>query len=237
MSLMNLPVFALIPARGGSKGVPRKNLSTVGGETLVQRAIKIAKSSKGVDEIYLSSDDEDILNIGRDLKVNVLKRPPEFASDEATAVQVVHHFLIELPKTKFFTDAYIVYLQPTSPLRTAKHLEDAFALMQNRQRHFLVSVSEMEKSPFKSFLVGEDGLLQSLFEEEMSNLRRQDLPTVFIPNGAIYVFRVSDFLDRKGFPSNGGLPFIMSSQESIDVDSEEDLKKANQTLGEQYGRV
>ena len=157
--------------------------------------------------------------------------------DSATAEQVVKHFLDELPERLFSEDAYIVYLQPTSPLRTSEHLENAFELMEQKQQHILVSVSELEKSPFKSFLIDEQGRLQSLFEETMTNARRQDLPAVFAPNGAIYIFRASDFLSRNAFPSNGGLPFVMSQRDSIDLDSEADIARANDILGEKHGRV
>lgn len=237
MSLLNLPVYALVPARGGSRGIPQKNLRTVGGESLVEKALKIALGSSRVDHTYLSSDDEDILNVGRKLSASVIKRPSEFSSDTATAEQVVSHFLEELSEETVNADAYVAYLQPTSPLRTVRHLDCAFDLMEKKRSHLLVSVSEMEKSPFKSFILDNQGLLKSLFEEKMSNLRRQDLPRTFNPNGAIYVFKMSDFLRRKGFPSNGAIPFIMSREESIDVDTELDLRLAEQILGEQNGRV
>jgi CMP-N-acetylneuraminic acid synthetase len=88
----------------------------------------------------------------------------------------------------------------------------------------------MRKSPFKSFVLSESGKLQSLFDEKMSNARRQDLQDVFIPNGAIYIFSIQQFIDRKGFPSNGSLPFIMSEDDSIDIDEKEDLLRAEKLL-------
>jgi CMP-N-acetylneuraminic acid synthetase len=94
----------------------------------------------------------------------------------------------------------------------------------------LVSVTELIESPFKSFKLDSNNRLQSLFDEKLSNARRQDLPTVYIPNGAIYVFRVSDFVEHGGFPSNGSLPFIMNKLDSIDIDTEEDICRLEQIL-------
>ena len=96
---------------------------------------------------------------------------------------------------------------------------------------------EAEKPPYKSFRVVEDGRLFSLFDERLSNARRQDLPKCYYPNGAIYAFRVNDFLERKGFPSNGSLPFVMTVSESIDIDNLDDLIKAEIALGEKHDRI
>ena len=99
----------------------------------------------------------------------------------------------------------------------------------------LVSVVELQKSPFKSFITGEDGRLKSLFEEQFSNHNRQQLPKAYIPNGAIYIFRKSLFLARSGFPSNGSLPYIMSAADSIDIDTEADLDRARQRMEQRHG--
>lgn len=94
-----------------------------------------------------------------------------------------------------------------------------------------MSVSEAENSPFKMFTLDANGRLQSLFDEKLSNARRQDLPPVFAPNGAIYVFRVSEFNARGGFPSNGSMPFAMNANDSLDIDTEDDICRAEIILG------
>jgi CMP-N-acetylneuraminic acid synthetase len=96
----------------------------------------------------------------------------------------------------------------------------------------LVSVVKADKSPFKAFCLNENGFLESLFDEHLSNARRQDLPQCYFPNGAIYMFRISTFKQHGGFPSNGGVPFIMSARDSIDIDDEADLVRAALELGE-----
>lgn len=235
MSLGGKPVIALVPARGGSKGVSRKNLRVIAGQSLVEFTLHAATGAERVDSVYLSSDAEDILAVGRILGVGLIMRPEKYASDTASATDVVRHFVGELPKNIVSRDPYIVYLQPSSPLRSAHHIDSAVIEMEKRQEHALMSVVELVKSPFKSFLIDSYGRLQSLFDEKLSNSRRQDLPKAYIPNGAIYIFRLSDFLARDGFPSNGSLPFVMTEEESIDIDTEEDIRYLEQYFGEKHG--
>jgi CMP-N,N'-diacetyllegionaminic acid synthase len=235
MPVNNSPAIGLIPARGGSKGVLKKNTREVAGRPLVEFTIEAALNSSYLDEVYLSSDDDQILAIGREKGVLPIKRPAEFATDTSASEAVVKHFLTKLPENMVVQNPYIVYLQPTSPLRTAHHIDKALACMQDQGANTLVSVVEMLKSPFKSFTLNDDLKLQSLFDEKLSNTRRQDLPIVYLPNGAIYVFRISDFVERSGFPSDGSLPLIMSEAESLDIDSEEDIMCLREILGEEHG--
>ena len=136
-----------------------------------------------------------------------------------------------MPPKLHAQDPYIVYLQPTSPLRTAIHIDDAFNQMQRNNAHKLISVVEMAKSPFKSFILDRSGLLEALFDEDKTNARRQDLPRVYLPNGAIYIFRLSDFNCRSKFPSNGSMPYFMSDKDSLDIDTEADFDLLNAVLG------
>lgn len=229
------PVIALIPAREGSKGVVRKNMRTIAGTPLIAFTIQAALNSRFVDQVYLSSDSDEILAFGKNSGVRLIHRPSEFASDTASAIDVVKHFLGEIPSQLVEENPYILYLQPTSPLRSAKHIDMAMQQMMDQSAHTLVSVVEMAKSPYKSFLIDIDGRLQSIFDEKMSNACRQELPKAYIPNGAIYVFRVSDFLERNGFPSNGGIPFVMSEADSLDIDTEEDIEYLVRVLRERNG--
>lgn len=224
------PVIALIPARGGSKGVTRKNLRVIAGRSLVEIALQAAIDSQRVDRVFLSSDDSDILAVGRKLGVVCIKRPDEFATDHASAIEVVRHFTGEIPVDIACKDPYILYLQPTSPLRTARHIDDALAEMEKQSEDRLISVVQLEHSPYKSFYIDENGKLHSLFDEKFSNARRQDLPKTYVPNGAIYIYPVSAFVECDGFPSNGSLPYIMDKAISIDIDSEADLKLLEQYM-------
>ena len=230
MSISEKTVLALVTARGGSKGVKKKNLRIGGGHTLIEFTLLADKQSCYIDNIYLSSDDEKILAYGHAFGAKTIVRPLEYASDTATAIEVVKHFLTVIPDELKQQNPYIIYLQPTSPLRTANHIDEALIKMIEQNSVTLVSVTELIESPFKSFKLDSNNRLQSLFDEKLSNARRQDLPTVYIPNGAIYVFRVSDFVEHGGFPSNGSVPFIMNKLDSIDIDTEEDICRLEQIL-------
>ena len=232
MAFNNHPVLSLIPARIGSKGIKKKNLRLLKGKPLLTYTLEAASGSSYIDAIYLSSDDAEILKLGSSFGVYNIIRPAEFASDESTANEVVVHFLSMLPQELISQNPYIVYLQPTSPMRTSLHIDKAFEIMKSNSSRLLMSVLKLTKSPYKSFILDEDGLLKPIFSEQMSNANRQILPFTFYPNGAIYIFQVSEFLKRGSFPSDGSLPYVMSERESLDIDSEDDLIRLEQILNE-----
>lgn len=229
---MSAPFIALIPARGGSKGVKRKNLRDLAGKPLLHHTVDAARGSRHICDIYLSSEDDDILASGKAAGCRAIRRPAALAQDDSTATDVVLDFFGQI---NISGDPFIVYLQPTSPLRTSVHIDAAIDAMAAAGADSLVSVIELEKSPFKSFICGEGGRLKSLFKEKYSNHNRQQLPTAYIPNGALYIFRKSLFLARGGFPSDGSLPYIMSQTDSVDIDSEDDLIRAGQLMEQRNG--
>ncbi len=224
MLLNKRPVLAIVPARGGSKGVPRKNMALLMGRPLIEYTLRAALDAEGIDEVWLSSDDDEILLFGKTLDVYTLYRPAEYATDIASPVNVVKHFIATIPSHILIKNPLIVYLQPTSPLRTGRHIQNALYLLREHGASSLISVAEFMKSPYKGFEIDSNGRLKSLFDEKLSNMRRQDLPPLYIPNGAIYIFSVSEFNDRNGFPSNGSIPYIMTEKESIDIDSYNDFE-------------
>jgi CMP-N-acetylneuraminic acid synthetase len=229
--------IALIPARGGSKGIHRKNLTILAGRPLIEYTIEAALNSAVIDEIWVSSDDDEIIKLSKQLGVNTLFRPTELADDNASAVRVVNHFMSISPSIIKASNDIIIYLQPTSPMRNAEHINRALREMEVSKAAGVVSVVEADKPPQKAFTIDERGCLKSLFNEKMSNERRQDLPLCYYPNGAIYAFRVSDFISRGGFPSNGSIPFVMSCTDSIDIDNHSDLKRAEAAIEEKNGRI
>ena len=225
-----LKFIGLIPARKGSKGLLNKNILKLCSKPLVQHTIDAALEASFLDEVWVSSDDKEVLRLAKSLNVKGLLRPAEFASDHSTAIEVVNHFISTLSIDKNSQDNFIVYLQPTSPMRNAKHIDESIKLLLANKKNSLLSISLMRKSPFKSFVVNKSGVLESLFDEKLSNARRQDLQKVYIPNGAIYIFSIKEFINRNGFPSNGSVPFIMNENDSIDIDEKEDLEKAEMLM-------
>jgi CMP-N,N'-diacetyllegionaminic acid synthase len=226
MTFRDRTVIALIPARGGSKGVPRKNLRPLRGKPLLMHSVDAARGSEFVDEVHVSSDDDAVLDVARASGVAVSRRSSEAASDTATAADVVAAFVAQLPAATLECDPLLCYLQPTSPLRTSRHIDSAFATLEASAASHGLSVVELKRTPYKSFVLDRAGRLKSLFAEELSNANRQALPRVFHPNGAIYIFPLAMFMVHRQFPSNGGVPFIMTEAESVDIDTEEDFLAA-----------
>jgi len=212
-----------VPARYGSISVPQKNLRLIRGVPLVSHTFEAAIKSKYITEVYLSTNDQEVIECARNFPIKVIQRPEEFCSSISTANEVIRHFISKLSEDLLHLDPLIVYLQPTSVLRTSFHIDQALSQMIEKGLRKMISVYEMDVSIYKSFKCDCDGLLQAFFEEKLTNQSRQTLPKVFLPNGAIYVFGVDDFLKHGRIPSNGSYPYIMSSIDSIDIDSEDDL--------------
>ena len=215
--------MALVPARYGSESVHHKNLRLIRGVPLVVHTFEAAIKSSYITEVYLSTNDQGVVDCASNFPIKVIRRPDEFCSSVSTANDVIGHFINQLSVDLVKQDPLIVYLQPTSVLRTSFHIDQALSQMIEKGLRKMISVYEMDVSIYKSFKCDGDGLLQAFFEEKLTNQSRQTLPKVFLPNGAIYVFGVDDFLKHGRIPSNGSYPYIMSSIDSIDIDSEDDL--------------
>jgi len=214
--------IALIPARGGSKGILNKNLRVIDGRTLLERAIKSAHSATCLDEIWVSSDDKQILDEAKSHGALVHPRS-EFASSEfATAADVVGEFLAFHPTA---IDASLVYLQPTSPFRTPESVKEAVEL-HNQTGKPIIGVKDCTELPEKMLQINKDGSLRPFMDENLSNANRQQLGTYFYPTGSLYVFRSKSFLDSGGFPVHDSIPLPLGRIESIDIDTFEDLEIA-----------
>jgi CMP-N,N'-diacetyllegionaminic acid synthase len=211
----------LIPAKKNSRGIKNKNLIKINGKSLVERTLKESFSSKIANLIYVSSDSADILNIAKKYHAIPIKRPKKFCSNNASANSVILHFISVLPDNLIKTNPWIFYLQPTSPLRKKKHLIEACKLLKKNKT--IVSVYETEFNLFKG-LYKKGKYLFPLVKENLLTENRQKLKRTFYPNGAIYIFRVKDFLKKKKIPIFNSLPYIMNYKDSLDIDSTSDLK-------------
>lgn len=214
-----LKLLAIVAARGGSKGLPRKNLLIAGGKPLIAWTINAALASKYINTVVLTSDDEEIMEAGRVFGCDaVIRRPAELASDSASSVDVVLHALNELPGYD-----YVILLQPTSPLRTSFDIDAAFELLLSSGAPCCLSVSQVEQSPYWMYRLNEADEMSSLLSDCEIPIRRQDLPPVFILNGAIYIAQVAWLLKTKSFLVSGSVAYRMPKDRSIDIDTEEDF--------------
>jgi CMP-N-acetylneuraminic acid synthetase len=211
----------LIPAKKNSRGIKNKNLIKINGKSLVERTLMESFSSKLTDLIYVSSDSEDILDIAKKYNAIPIKRPKNFCSNNASANSVILHFISVLPDNLIKTNPWIFYLQPTSPLRKKKHLIEACKLLKKNKT--IISVYETEFNLFKG-LYKKGKYLFPLVKENLLTENRQKLKRTFYPNGAIYIFRVKDFLKKKKIPIFNSVPYIMNYKDSLDIDSTSDLK-------------
>jgi CMP-N,N'-diacetyllegionaminic acid synthase len=214
----NERVLAVIPARGGSKGVPGKNIREAGGKPLIAWAIDAARGVERIDRAIVSSDDAAIIAAARKLGADVpFVREARLASDQAAAIDVVLDALARCPG-----HAWVVLLQPTSPLRTAADIDGAIDRCIEAKAPSCVSVCAVSESPYWMYRIGAGGQLQPLLGEA-SQARRQDLPAVYVLNGAIYVAR-ADWLARgKSFVGADTVAYVMPAERSLDIDTEDDF--------------
>lgn len=215
-------VLAIIPARGGSKGVPRKNIREVAGKPLIAWTIEEAKKSKYIDRLVLSSDDAEIIAVAREWGCDVpFVRPAELSQDDTPGIEPVLHAIQSLPGYN-----YVVLLQPTSPLRTCYDIDACIEICAKTRASACVSVTEPDKSPYWMFKLDAAGKLHPMIESTGMALRRQDLSKVYVLNGAVYVADCSMLLVSHVLASEGAEAYIMPKERSIDIDTETDLALA-----------
>jgi CMP-N,N'-diacetyllegionaminic acid synthase len=220
-------VLAVIPARGGSKGVPRKNVRRAGGKPLIGWTIDAARGSRHVDRVILSSDDAEIAAEARRLGCDVpFMREARLAQDGTPAIDVVLDALERLPGY-----AWVLLLQPTSPLRTAADIDGAVETCRQRGAPSCVSVTAAQESPYWMYTRGADGRLVPLLQAAMP-LRRQDLPPVYSLNGAIYLARTDWLAREKKFISPETVAYEMPAERSLDIDTESDFLQLQFLLGD-----
>lgn len=203
----------------------------IAGKSLLERAIDSAKNCLFVDAVVVSSDDSEILNEALHHGAINHRRKDAAATDDSTAAGVILDFLenaeVEIDPS---VDPWIVYLQPTSPARTSEMVEQVFQMIaEDTSVKSVVSVTHPTKSPYWSLNVDANGKLKPLFPEAYS-ANRQSLPEAFVPNGAIYAFKLSEFKKENRFPFVGALPYFMSEEDSIDIDTQADFDRAKAIL-------
>lgn len=212
-------LLAVITARGGSKGLPRKNVLLAGCKPLVAWTVEAAISAECVDRVVLSSDDDEIMDAAKAAECEVpFRRPAHLSSDIASSIDVVLHAIDELPGYE-----YVVLLQPTSPLRTAADIDAAFELMLKKGAPSCVSVCEVDQSPYWMFRINDESKVERLLPEKESVTRRQDLPPIYVLNGAIYIARIDWLKQSKNFLGEGCIAYVMPKERSLDIDNADDF--------------
>ncbi|MBO2544267.1 acylneuraminate cytidylyltransferase family protein [Salegentibacter sp. BDJ18] len=226
-----MKILGLIPARGGSKGIPGKNIKLLGGKPLLQYTVGSAKNSKLLNKVILSSDDEDIFQIARHLKLEVpFKRPEHLAEDSSSSLEVVQHALNYYLKKGINFDA-VCLLQSTTPFRKAGLIDECILNFKDGNFDSLVSVREVPEHFNPHWIFEEDhGSLKIATGEEEIISRRQDLPKAYHRDGAIYITKTevllnenSLFGEKIGFVNTSASPYV-------NIDTPEDWRKAEELL-------
>jgi len=220
--------LAIIPARGGSKRLPKKNILDLNGKPLIAHTIEASLKSRYIDKVVVSSDSEEILNISKKFGADIIKRPNELADDTSTTFDAIEHTINNLKKYD-----YIILLQPTSPLRNNIHIDEACELLENKRADAIVSVCEMEHSPLWSNTLDKNLSMDNFLKDEIINKRSQDLEKYYRLNGAIYIIDTDKLLENKSFILKENIyAYKMDRDSSIDIDEEIDFKMAEVLINE-----
>ncbi|MGP2657646.1 acylneuraminate cytidylyltransferase family protein [Malaciobacter sp. WC5094] len=211
--------LTIVPARCGSKGFPNKNIAKIGDKTLLELAIKVGLDCKVVDDVYVSTDCKEYENIALNTGAKSLGlRPEEFATDIAKSIDVVIDLINRLEDNYDF----LVLLQPTSPIREPKDIENMINILKEKNADACVSVTQFEEPhPFKLKSIGSDEYVKSFIDGTTSEVPRQSLPKAYALNGAIYITKIETILNEKTFLPKKTVPYVMDT--NINIDSEEDF--------------
>ncbi|PIC88551.1 acylneuraminate cytidylyltransferase [Sporosarcina sp. P21c] len=216
--------LAIIPARGGSKGIPRKNIIDVHGKPLITYTIEAALQSKYIDRVIVSTDDEEIAAIGRKWGAEIpFLRPAELATDEAKTIDAILHAIKSL-REKY---DYVITLQPTQPLRTSQHIDQSIEEIIEKKFKNLVSVSSVKEHPVLIRRINQENHLKPLIDSH-STIRRQDFQPYYLVNGAIYINKVEDIAADTSLNDNEG--FYIVKDYLIDIDEIYDLEILNKEI-------
>ena len=224
--------LAIIPARGGSKGVPGKNIRLLGDKPLIAWTIEAALGATCISRVVVSTDDAAIKSTAISYGAEVIDRPPELARDDSPTFEVIRH-AVEYLHAEGYIPEEIVLLQCISPFRTTRHINEAFALYLEKTHlcDTLISVTKEEIPPQWLLRMDTTGLLADFLpHDNIKYHRRQDFEQLYKPNGAIYIGKTSFVLENNGFAGCRTIGYPMDAISSIDIDTEADFKYAEFVL-------
>lgn len=218
----NKRYLAIIPARGGSKGIKDKNIIDVCGKPLIDYTISSARKSKYLDYIYVSTDSPKIKEVALQCEASVpFLRDESLASDTSKTIDAVVYSIKKLEDIGEYFD-FLVLLQPTSPLRTAEDIDRAIEYLDNRETKSLVSINQIKDNPVLIRTIDKNGNLRKILNQN-STVRRQDFKEYYRVNGAIYINSIKKINNETSFNDNV-LGYIMPLERSIDIDNIDDLE-------------
>ncbi|MGF9699803.1 cytidylyltransferase domain-containing protein [Paenibacillus sp. MABNR03] len=218
--------LAVIPARGGSKGLLHKNIRLLNHKPLINYTIEAALNSQYIDEVVVSTDSEEIARVAKSAGAKVpFIRPVELATDQARSIDVLKHAVDYYEQNEKYPFEHIILLQPTSPLRDANDIDQAYQTFINNEGDSLQSITVADTHPY---LLREwnFGKVEPYLKEEAGNLRRQDLSELYVLNGAIYIVERDLLMIQNTMTGSNNCGYLMPQERSVDIDNELDLKWA-----------
>ena len=224
-------ILAIIPARGGSKSIPRKNIRLLNGKPLIYYTICEAKKSKYLGRLIVSTEDSEIAETAKKYEAEVIERPVELAQDYAPASLVYQHVIKHLEGMENFYPNIIVALNPTSPCRLVGDIDKAVEMFLETDCDSVVSICETEHPPHWMYTL-EGDRLKPIIEGSEKVTRRQDAPKTYRLNGAIYVIHRDVIMEQNRLMGSDARPFIMPLERSIDINTDFDFKLAELQIRE-----
>jgi CMP-N-acetylneuraminic acid synthetase len=227
-------VLGIIPARGGSKGIPRKNLVDLAGKPLIAYSIEAGVAATSISRLIVSTEDEEIARVSKNLGAAVpFVRPPELASDQAHSLPVVQHALTAMEAIDGCTFDAVVMLQPTTPLRTAQDIDTGIGMLFESGADSVVSVVDVGANhPYRMKRIEDDGRLVNFVEQGFEDMRpRQELPPVYIRSGDLYIARRHVVMELGTLVGPHCRAVIIPVERAINIDTIFDLERAKGLLG------
>lgn len=220
-------IIGIILARGGSKGVPRKNIKKLNGKPLIYYVIKAGLKSKYINRLIVSTDDSEIAEVAKRYGAEVpFIRPSYLATDEAKGIDAIIHCIEWLKKEEKFVPDEIIHLQPTTPFITTDDINKAYEEFFNSTASSLIGITRVDKNPYWMRRINKDGYLEAFINDHKVYSRRQELPPVYVLNGAIYIVKTDALLRNRSFETEKTLPYVMPKERSVDIDDIFDWKLA-----------
>lgn len=220
-------MLAIVPARGGSKDLPKKNILLLCGKPLIVYTIEEARKSKFIDRIILSTDDLEIAKIAKEYGIEVpFMRPEQLALDNALAIDNYIYSIERINSEENNQIEEFVVLQPTSPLRTGVDIDNAIQIFKEKNADSVISLIESLHPPFWSKKISKEGKITEYYDIKIENKNRQDFEKAYMPNGAIFVLKYSLLKEKYSYYSENTYPYIMPRERSIDIDDLLDFKFA-----------
>ena len=241
---MSINTIAIIQARGGSKGIPGKNIKLIAGKPLIVWTIEAAKAVKRVNRIIVSTDDETIAAIAREHGAEVpFLRPAELATDQAPSLPLFEHALGWLAERENYKPDAVVQLKPTNPLRTAAQIDEAIELFcAPPQCDSVMSVHETHDHPYKIWKPTPDGLMEPFLPESFTGLKdagrlpRQEIPKAYRHNGAVNVVSVATILEKHSMNGDLVKPYLIDEESATNIDTMRDFVLAELIMKERLNK-